>query len=211
MTDRLHRLLEWPLWSWKHLAITVAGVLVMVALVGKASSALSPEAAPGPTTADARSSMNTPSGLHTSAYPLVPRMSPSSRPAVIASEPRPIGPCEEVVARFGAESGLHHPAHCRMAQRIEGQGDPRLLHAAREGRPRPSPGQPSARHPARGIDRSIVTDVPGCHRRWTGRHRHREGWRQLPGEWPGAGGERRGRAHARIDAGVAFGARRVTW
>ncbi|GAA2500657.1 hypothetical protein GCM10009858_43710 [Terrabacter carboxydivorans] len=46
MSSRLQRLIEWPLWSWRHLSVSVAALLVVLALVGKASSVLAPRTPP---------------------------------------------------------------------------------------------------------------------------------------------------------------------
>jgi len=103
VTDRLHRHIEWPLWSWKHLGATVAGILVLVALIGKAASALSPEADPTHTKVAGLPVVTSPSPLPTSPEATVPQPSPSSSSGVAATSPAPIGPCEQVVARFAAE------------------------------------------------------------------------------------------------------------
>lgn len=104
MPDRLHRIIEWPLWSWKHFGASVAGVLILVALIGKASSALSPEAAPqGATTTGVVRTNTAQAGPPTSPEPAVTQMNSFSSPPVATTSPSPTGSCEQVVARFAAE------------------------------------------------------------------------------------------------------------
>lgn len=43
MSDNLNRALRWPLWSWRNLAITVVSVFVVIALIGRVSSAVGSE------------------------------------------------------------------------------------------------------------------------------------------------------------------------
>ncbi len=102
MPDRLHRIIEWPLWSWKHFGASVAGVLILVALIGKASSALSPEAAPQGATPGVVRTNTAQAGPPTSPEPAVTQMNSFSSPPVATTSPTPTGPCEELVARFAA-------------------------------------------------------------------------------------------------------------
>lgn len=109
MPSRLHRLLEWPLWSWRHLSISVAALLVALALVGKATSYLEPPsvrpvAAPGVMTPSNSSTPKQPSDVATSA-PTANRGStttasrgvPSGAPVV---RPSTGGSCEAVASAF---------------------------------------------------------------------------------------------------------------
>ncbi|GAA6525678.1 hypothetical protein [Intrasporangium sp. DVR] len=43
MSDNLNRALRWPLWSWRNLAITVVSLFVVIALIGRVSSAVGSE------------------------------------------------------------------------------------------------------------------------------------------------------------------------
>ena len=46
MGDGLQRLIQWPLWSWRRLTLTFAGLLLLLALVGRVSSAMGPAPEP---------------------------------------------------------------------------------------------------------------------------------------------------------------------
>lgn len=107
MPSRLHRVLEWPLWSWRHLSISVTALLVALALVGKATSYLEPPsvrpvAAPAVVTPsdsppkqppDVATSAPTPtSGRTTTAVRGMPPGGPVS--------PSPGGSCEAVASAF---------------------------------------------------------------------------------------------------------------
>lgn len=101
MTSRLQRLIEWPLWSWRHLSVSVAALLVVLALVGKTSSFLAPRPSPSPSAA---------------ASPVAPQPSPSlvgtptpaptpKATAAGTGDPASAGsvsnkPCEQVAAAF---------------------------------------------------------------------------------------------------------------
>ena len=89
MSDDLSRLLRWPLWSWRNLAVTTAGALAALALLGQATGGgtastsadvSTPEAAAAPTP----SSTTTPRASHSSqssASATVPTKTPTSEPS----------------------------------------------------------------------------------------------------------------------------------
>lgn len=97
MSSRLHRLIEWPLWSWRHLAITTVVLLAALALVGKATNALSAQATAAPATAPVTPSAPPPTSSMTSSSATVPAPQ-ASRSSTDAGEAG--APCEDVATSF---------------------------------------------------------------------------------------------------------------
>lgn len=100
MSSRLHRLIEWPLWSWRHLAITTVVLLAALALVGKATNALSAQATAAAATAPVTPSAPPPTSSMTSssataAVVPAPHVSHSSTDAAQAG-----APCEDAATSF---------------------------------------------------------------------------------------------------------------
>ncbi len=100
MSNRLHRLIEWPLWSWKHLTISVVVLLAALALVGKATNALSAKenptsvAVPVATSTPPREQAPTSPSATTTTAP-VPQVSDSSTYAAAVG-----APCQRIAASF---------------------------------------------------------------------------------------------------------------
>ena len=96
MSDRLHRLLRWPLWSWRNLTVTVVVFLASLGLIGRASSALQVDPPPETQVASGVSA--------TSSLPsATPRMlSPSGLPTTPSVHPEaaPSGTCELTAEAF---------------------------------------------------------------------------------------------------------------
>src|SRR5690349_22556996 len=90
MSDRsLSRALRWPVWSWRNLGVTVAGVLLLGALVGRLTggSPEHPERTPG--TVAAAGSTSTPAAGTSAAAP---------GPATASTPPSPTGAASGPVA-----------------------------------------------------------------------------------------------------------------
>ena len=100
MSSRLHRLIEWPLWSWRHLAITVVVLLAALALVGKVTNALSAKA--GPASAEAAATTPAPPSMSSTQAPsvTVPAIPApeASRPST--SDAPAAAQCQDVAASF---------------------------------------------------------------------------------------------------------------
>lgn len=96
MSDRPYRLVEWPLWSWRNLAISVTCLLLVVAVIGRVSSALG--RSPTPTGASPATVLPSPSAAsfsmteESSATPSVPVEDTGSPPGA--------GSCVDAATRF---------------------------------------------------------------------------------------------------------------
>lgn len=100
MSSRLQRLIEWPLWSWKHLAITVVFLLAVLALVGKATNALSAEATAAPASLPVASSAPPWTSSPTSSSSIAKAI-PTPQASHSSTDVAPVGAsCEDVVTSF---------------------------------------------------------------------------------------------------------------
>lgn len=101
MSSRLQRLIEWPLWSWRHLTVSVAALLVVLALVGKATNFLTPRSAPAPAAATPVAEQPSPSlvGPSTTTTPM-PRAATTGTGAPASTGDAKNQPCQDVAAAF---------------------------------------------------------------------------------------------------------------
>lgn len=104
MSSRLQRLIEWPLWSWRHLVVSVAALLVVLSLVGKATNFLTPRPTPASVAATPLAPIPSPSLLVTPMTVPVPVSAPKAT-ATGAGAPASSGaaknnPCQEVATGF---------------------------------------------------------------------------------------------------------------
>lgn len=98
MSDRLHRLLRWPLWSWRNLTVSALGLILLLAAVGRVSAALSPSPVGTTTTRSATTSTAT-----TPSAPTPVSSSPATRTTVATAQaPQTVanGSCEQTAADF---------------------------------------------------------------------------------------------------------------
>ena len=96
MSDRPYRLVEWPLWSWRNLAISVTCLLLVVAVIGRVSSALGQS--PTPTGASPATVLPSPSAASSSMTE-----GPSATPSVPVEDPGSpgvVGSCVDMATRF---------------------------------------------------------------------------------------------------------------
>ncbi|GAB2752585.1 hypothetical protein GCM10027039_08240 [Terrabacter koreensis] len=105
MSSRLTRLIAWPLWSWRNVSVSVAALLIALAIVGRAVSFLDPRPVAAPVDATARTSPPPTEALpvETSKATPNPGRTPTATPSASTGSSR-VGPSTDRTCQAAAAS-----------------------------------------------------------------------------------------------------------